>query len=206
MGLIKRSRPKSEPGEVALSKTADELSKATGTEEPILQNLLINQTIRTLWAPDGISEDETNDLVQSTFLTLRGVGPTDEIEGMLASQMVATHNAAMECLRRAIVRGQTFEGRDLNMKHAEKFLSLYSRQIEVLSKYRSKGHQKVTVEYVNVESGGQAMVGHIESGKPATTLRREVKSKVKAISNNPDEAIDTSAAIKKAKTRKKLNR
>ena len=31
------------------------------------------------------------------------IKPTDEIEGMLAAQMVAAHNATMECYRRAML-------------------------------------------------------------------------------------------------------
>jgi hypothetical protein len=33
-----------------------------------------------------------------------------ELEGVLAAQMVATHSAAMECYRRAMLPDQTFEG------------------------------------------------------------------------------------------------
>jgi hypothetical protein len=43
--------------------------------------------------------------------TLRGVAPRDPLEGMLAAQMVALHDAAMERLRRAHLPEQTFEGR-----------------------------------------------------------------------------------------------
>ena len=66
-----------------------------------------------------------------------------------------------------MIERQTFEGRDQNLKHASKLLSIYSRQIEVLNKHRGKGQQKVTVEHVHVAAGGQAMVGHIETGKTA---------------------------------------
>ena len=34
---------------------------------------------------------------------------------MLAAQLVATHNAAMECYRRAMLDNQTFEGRRENL-------------------------------------------------------------------------------------------
>ncbi len=84
---------------------------------------------------------------------------------MLATQMVATHNAAMECLFRAMIPEISIQGRDQSLKHATKLLSIFSRQIEVLNKHRGKGQQKMTIEHVNVESGGQAMVGHIEAGK-----------------------------------------
>jgi len=85
--------------------------------------------------------------------------------------MVATHSAAMEGLKRAMLPGQTFEGRDQNLKHATKLLSLYARQVEVLDKHRGKGQQKVTVEHVHVEKGGQAIVGNVETG--GTKRRRK---------------------------------
>ena len=40
-----------------------------------------------------------------------GIGPRDELEGMIAAQLLAAHNAAMECYRRAMLGEQTFEGR-----------------------------------------------------------------------------------------------
>ena len=121
---------------------------------------------------------------------LQGIKPRDEIEGMLAAQMVATHSAAMDCLRRAMVEGQTFEGRDINLKHAAKFLSIYSRQIEVLNKHRGKGQQKVTVEYVNIEAGGQAVVGNIETGKRSSKQDPRPEQSPNAIANEPGETID----------------
>jgi len=32
-----------------------------------------------------------------------GIGPKDEIEGMISAQLIAAHNAAMECYRRAML-------------------------------------------------------------------------------------------------------
>jgi hypothetical protein len=40
-----------------------------------------------------------------------GIGPKDELEGMMAAQLIAAHNAAMECYRRAMISEQSFEGR-----------------------------------------------------------------------------------------------
>jgi hypothetical protein len=41
-------------------------------------------------------------------LGIGGIGPKDELEGMIAAQLVASHTAAMECHRRA-TNDQTFE-------------------------------------------------------------------------------------------------
>ena len=89
---------------------------------------------------------------------------------MLAVQMVATHSAAMECLRRAAIPDQSLEARDMNLKHATKLLSLYARQLETLDRHRGRGQQKITVEHVTVNAGGQAIVGAIEG---ASSARRQ---------------------------------
>ena len=78
-------------------------------------------------------------------------------------QVIATHEAAMECLRRAMASGQTNEVENQNLKYAIKLLALFTQQLEVLNRLRGKGQQKVTVEYVNVEAGAQAVVGNVET-------------------------------------------
>ncbi len=122
---------------------------------------------------------------------------------MLAVQMVGTHNAVMDCLARAMIEEQTLVGRDLNLKHASKLLSIYSRQIEVLDKHRGKGQQKVTVEHVHVSAGGQAMVGHFETGKTAGDRRTEAKPEIKTIPNDPDETINMDLEVKKSEPSRK---
>jgi len=39
----------------------------------------------------------------ATVAALIGIGPKDELEGMMAAQLIAAHNAAMECYRRAMI-------------------------------------------------------------------------------------------------------
>lgn len=118
-----------------------------------------------LWyGPDVTSEEAT--LIRSRADELyQSLNPVDGIEGMLAMQIVGTHNAALECLRRAHISSQTFEGRDLALKHAEKLMALFTKQLATLDKHRGKGQQKITVERVNVESGGQAVIGNVETGQ-----------------------------------------
>ena len=45
---------------------------------------------------------------------------------MIAAQMVAAHNAAMECHRRAMLGEQTFEGRRENLNQANKLSRTYT--------------------------------------------------------------------------------
>lgn len=90
--------------------------------------------------------------------------PADGAESMLATQMVGTHFAALERLRRASISEQTFAERDMALKHAEKLMAIYAKQLVTMNKHRGKGQQRVTVEHVNVAPGCRAIVGVVESG------------------------------------------
>lgn len=154
--------PETEVSKVALEP--NELKTAMGTKSIVLQYDLVNQIANTLRYPANASSADQHTKVKAALAVLKGIKPSDELEGLLAAQMVATHEAAMECLRRAMIAEQTFDGRDQNLKHAAKLLGLYARQMETLDKHRGKGRQKITVEHVNVEPGGQAIVGSVELG------------------------------------------
>lgn len=95
---------------------------------------------------------------------LAGISPNDEFEGMLAAQLLASHNAAMECCRRAMIAEQTFEGRKENLGQANKLSRTHATLLEALNRHRGKGQQKVTVEHVHVHNGGQAIVGNVQGG------------------------------------------
>jgi hypothetical protein len=97
---------------------------------------------------------------------LEEIKPQDGLEGMLAVQMVATHNMALECFRRAVQSEQTPQAFEMNLRHAEKLMAVYLRQVETLDKRRGKGAPTVMVQSLNVEAGGQAVVGTVNTGRP----------------------------------------
>lgn len=127
---------------------------------------LYAQLLRTLQQVDAGKGTEIDGLA-TVLQSMIDFKPRDEMERMLASQMLAVHEASMECFRRAMLPEQTFEARDMNLKHAAKLTAIYTRQIEALDKHRGKGRQKITVEHVNVHAGGQAIVGNVEAGAKA---------------------------------------
>ena len=44
---------------------------------------------------------------------------------------------------------------------ANKLSRTFMMQIEALNRYRGKGQQKMTVEHVHINSGGQAIIGNV---------------------------------------------
>ena len=49
------------------------------------------------------------------------------------------------------------------MKSALKLIRLHTETVEAINRYKRKGEQKVIVQHVHVEPGGQAIVGAIEA-------------------------------------------
>lgn len=133
------------------------LSEISGSQFPAFAMSLFRRAVKTIWFGEEPDPAEVDEAMQAMLDAFRGIKPRDEAEGVLAAQMLATHNAAMECMRRTMLPGQTFEGRDQNLKHAVKLMSLYERQLAAFDKRRGGGRQKITVEHVNVHAGGQAL-------------------------------------------------
>jgi hypothetical protein len=95
------------------------LKRMGGSQSDHWNNVLVNQTAQALWLTRSDSEMQDKQL-SATVAALIGIGPKDELEGMMAAQLVAAHNAAMECYRRAMIGEQTFEGRRENLAQANK--------------------------------------------------------------------------------------
>jgi hypothetical protein len=68
---------------------------------------------------------------------LESIKPDDGIQTMLAEQMVATHAAAIYCLRLAVKQDHCDRNSSLN--HAQRLMALYAKQVAALGKYRGKG-------------------------------------------------------------------
>ncbi len=141
--------------------------EAFGTADEDLRQAMINQAVGVF---EGCvsTEGPTDECLEASgnvaFALLQGIHPRDELEGMLALQMMGVHNLTMACLRDALMRGQTFAGKEANVNYATKLARTFIAQMEALKKYRSSGQQKIVVEHVNVNEGGQAIVGVVEQG------------------------------------------
>jgi hypothetical protein len=93
---------------------------------------------------------------------LNEIGPKDGIEGMLAVQMLGIHNLAMKFLDRSLSYEQPLKEPSEHVNRAVQCLRVFTAQVKTLSEYRNKGRQKITVEHVQVNAGGQVLVGIVE--------------------------------------------
>jgi hypothetical protein len=141
-------------------------------------NVLANETLKTLWTKHSQGDARDRQLA-AALAGLAGVCPQDELEGMMAAQLIASHHAAMECYRRAMLAEQTFEGRRESLSQANNLSRTHVLLVEALNRHRGKGQQKVTVEHVHVHAGGQAIVGAVSSGEGSHPNQRNTLMKSK---------------------------
>jgi hypothetical protein len=153
-----------------------------GSKNDDWNNIVANQAVSALWLKNSDTEEAKKARI-ATVAALAGIGPKDELEGMLAAQLLACHNASMECYRRAMHGEQTFEGRRENLSQANKLSRTYATLLESLNRHRGKGAQKVTVEHVHVHEGGQAIVGNVES--PGGGFAQQSKDQPHALAYAP---------------------
>src|ERR1051325_6741732 len=89
--------------EISYAREGGELKDICGSDSdafniPLFKELLSSVTV-------NCSSDEADLLVPAVYDALKGINPRNEIEGMLAAQMIATHHLSMHCVRRAQMEG-----------------------------------------------------------------------------------------------------
>jgi len=133
---------------------------AFGTTEQIIAEALFDQLVNALHAdPTKALNAASANLI---LALLHRIGPRDEIEAMLACQMIVAHVAAMDASRRALHVEQTAGGRAAYLGLARKLMTLFTAQMDALNRHRGKGTtQKIVIERVLVAPGAQAVVGAV---------------------------------------------
>jgi len=129
--------------------------------------MIINQLYLVGAIKNG--QDELDNMLN----IINGIKPSDHIEGLLTAQMLATHNAMINCFQKIALcfdstNITTIEITNTLINSANKLARTYTMQMEALNRHRSKGQQKMTVEHVHINSGGQAIIGNISSTKKAS--------------------------------------
>ena len=147
-----------------------ELHEALGVSSPELATTILIQMAR---ASDvqGLADLRG---CKSLAAALRGIGPKDELEAMLAAQMVTTHTLAMRFLGSTSPANFPNQVIDSNLNRGTRLLRCFLMQLDGLNRHRSKGQQKMVVEHVHVHNGGQAIVGPVT--QPSHTRNDEAQN------------------------------
>jgi hypothetical protein len=166
------------------ARSTGTLKRVGGSQSDDWNNRVINDTLQVLWIKNS-DQKEYDQQMTAALSGLIGIAPQDELEGMMAAQLIASYSAAMECYRRAMIGEQTFEGRRENLNQANKLSRSFAVLLDALNRHRGKGQQQVRVEHVHVHHGGQAIVGPVHKGGGAATQSQDQPHAPRAIMHEP---------------------
>lgn len=174
---------------VGIKKVKVEISK-TGTKDENLATCLLAQvmSIATHFFQDSATYEQY-DWEGAALTAYQQINPQNELEAMLAAQMVGNHLTAMKCYERAAISAQPTEIKDMYLKHAAKLSRIYIEQVTALNKLRGNNRQKVTVEHIHIHEGGQAIVGNVNSSGVGVKTNIEEQVHAKQITHAPEQKM-----------------
>lgn len=139
------------------------LQKVFGTQHPEMADALMRHCLKVLNNNETDDENPSSDERLFMVTVVAEIEPRDTVERMLAVQMAATHVALVRSARWLATSNQ-LEQVQAHYSGYSKLSRIYALQAETLRKHRNGGKQTVTVQHVNVEGGGQAIVGDVTHG------------------------------------------
>lgn len=136
------------------------VERALGSDSGEFQAYCLTMLVNVL-AGGKENADFTLDM-NAALAMLQAIGPQDELEAMLAVQMVASNHLALSLMRRTS-HASAPETRQLHGNLSTKFSRTFVAQMEALNRHRRGGKQ--IVEHVHVNAGGQAVIaGTVNAG------------------------------------------
>jgi hypothetical protein len=134
--------------------------KATGftRDDPAMNTIvpIFNALVKR-----GCSDEDARQKVDQLLSTMCELDPQDGHEGKLIGMMLVAYDRAMECFKRAEVNASNANVYLGLQNQGIKLMRIYAQLLEALDKHRNKGRQKMTVEHIHVNKGGQAIVGNL---------------------------------------------
>jgi hypothetical protein len=93
------------------------------------------------------TEADMAERYNATIAAFHDIAPIGALEGMLATQLIATHMATMDCYAH-VNKTNDRKTHEYHLNQVNKLLRTYVALLEALNRHRGKGQQKVTVEHV----------------------------------------------------------
>jgi hypothetical protein len=101
-------------------------------------------------------------MTDGPFDLYKNIQKRDALDSMLAMLATSLTSASLDCLSQAALSNPAnLQVRDLNLRHGMKAAAVAAELVRALDNRRGEKSEKVTVGKVNVEAGGQAIVGNV---------------------------------------------
>jgi len=128
-----------------------------GIKSDLLAGRLAEQAATTQRLP---AEDAKSylELGASAVAALGELAPANAIEALLATQMVASHNASLDLLRVAVRDGQLDRLIEERTRQYARVSDVFLRQLDRFMRQRGRQRQTIRIEHVRVVEDGKVTV------------------------------------------------
>ena len=152
----------------------ESLKDAVGTDDKDAGELLLKQIIDTM---PKVDMQNVRLARKSILAILRGISPRDQFEGLIVAAMAGTYFVGMEYLALAAPPNFSVEVSEIYLNRSAKMIRRFTELADALDRHRGKTSQQMVVGNVNVNDGGQAIVGTISHPGPRKVSREDAKKK-----------------------------
>jgi hypothetical protein len=128
-----------------------------GISSELLAGRLAQQAATTQRLP---TEDAKSylELGASAVAALGELAPANAVEALLATQMVASHNASLDLLRLAVSGGQDGRVIEERTRQYARVSDVFLRQLDRFQRQRGRQRQTIRIEHVRVVEDGKVTV------------------------------------------------
>jgi hypothetical protein len=147
----------SRPKQLTIRQRFDPVA-LSGTANALLAERLAHQVIRCQRVPDGADDETHAKLADSAVAALKELAPSGAAEGLLATQMVAAHNASLDLLRRALAESQPDRIVEERTRQYARLSEVFLKQLDRFTRQRGRQRQTIRIEHVRVVDDGKVTV------------------------------------------------
>ena len=170
--------------DVPTGEERGQLKRFGGSENDDFNYTVMMQATDT--APHKTELRDQARLQDAALGAMIGMQPRDEFEGVLITQLLGAHHAAMECYRIGMDPARPEEIRQLELNQANKLTRTCVMIVDSIRRYRGKGKQQIRVEHVHVHEGGQAIVGLVNGSEARARQGQGEPDAARAIEHRPE--------------------
>lgn len=143
------------------------LADALGTSDWDFVNGIVVQVMESVTRGNKVDTTDFNFILS----VIKDIKPRDQMEAMLAAQAAAIHRATMKLAGR-LGNSDNIPLQDSALGGLVKLSRAFTSLLDSLKRYRHGGEQRVIVQHVNVNDGGQAIVANV-AAQPGRPNRQE---------------------------------
>src|SRR5215470_8043396 len=130
----------------------------SGTGNKRLAERLAYQVATCQWLPPDLGSEGTAEHTTSAIAALKELAPANAVEGMLATQMVAAHNASLDLLQRAMADSQPDRAIEERTRQYARLSEVFLKQLDRFVRQRGRQRQTIRIEHVRVVENGTVTV------------------------------------------------